>query len=113
MFRHALKQVKDLKYDSDVITNLLDAQALLFQWRRQHELVYENVSLRNQMQLMQTNDVYKEYEINKLMYYHGMGVKDKIMTQREEYFNFLQSQGLAAPVSVAINQINNIMSPGR
>lgn len=77
-FRYHLQKIREKGYDVDLIYNLLDAQALVFQWH-EHEskdIVIADLKVKLAVTLWQ-----KE----KLAYYHQIGVKDRIMSQRDEF----------------------------
>ena len=110
IFRHALKKVADLKYDSDIISHLLDSQALLFRFHKFHQLMADFGVLEYRIKQLKNRGLYTEFENRKMRYYHGIGQKDKVLTQREEYFCYLGSQGIVA----SLNMLNTptVITPG-
>ena len=99
-FRHCLSKVKQLGYKEDIIFNLLDAQALVFQWHKHEKMGIEIARL--QMELAIT-----AWERDKLAFYHQLGVQDKIMSNRDEFCFSLMTQTI--PIAVGFN---TKLSPG-
>ena len=92
-FRHCLNKVRQLGYKEDVIYNLLDAQALVFQWHIQERRDIETANLRTAL-------AFSTWEKEKLAYYHRLGVQDKVMSKREEFFVSAMTQNLALNVTI-------------
>lgn len=97
-FRHRLQKVRELGYNEVIIYDLLDAQALVFQWHRNERKGVEVERLKIELAFL-------AWEKEKLAYYHQLGEQDKIMSQREEFF----IQNIPIPVV----QIHTQLSDGR
>lgn len=78
VFRHRLQRVRELGYDEEIIYDLLDAQANVFQWHK-HEM--KDIEIAR----LTTEIAYIAWEKDKLAFYHGLGVQDKVMSQRDEF----------------------------
>lgn len=78
VFRHRLRRVRELGYNEEVIYDLLDAQANVFQWHK-HEM--KDIEIAR----LKTEIAYIAWEREKLAFYHGLGVQDKVMSQRDEF----------------------------
>lgn len=78
VFRHRLQRVRELGYDEEIIYDLLDAQANVFQWHK-HEM--KDIEIAR----LKTEIAYIAWEKDKLAFYHGLGVQDKVMSQRDEF----------------------------
>lgn len=94
IFRHRLQKVRELGYNEEIICDLLDAQAMVFQWHKHERKDIEIANLRNQL-------AYTAWERDKLAFYHGIGEQDKIMSQREEFF--LAAMASNIPVNIQQN----------
>lgn len=90
-FRHRLQKAKEHGYNEVIIYDLLDAQALVFQWHRNERICVEIERLKIEL-------AYLAWEKEKLAYYHQVGVQDKIMSQRDEFFISAMIQNLPIPV---------------
>lgn len=90
-FRHRLQKTKEHGYNEVIIYDLLDAQALVFQWHRNERIFVEIERLKIEL-------AYLAWEKEKLAYYHQVGVQDKIMSQRDEFFISAMIQNLPIPV---------------
>jgi hypothetical protein len=79
IFRHNLRKVREAGYKEDLIYNLLDAHALVFQWHK-HES--KDIMIADlEMKLAITS-----WQKEKLAYYHRLGERDRIMSESEEFF---------------------------
>lgn len=94
IFRHRLKKVRQLRYDEEIICDLLDAHAMVFQWHKHDKKDMEISILRHEI-------AYTAWERDKLAFYHGLGEKDKIMSQREEFLLAAMAQNI--PVNIQQN----------
>lgn len=94
IFRHCLNKVRQLGYKEDAIYSLLDAQALVFQWHNKERRDIEIASLRTAL-------AFSTWEKEKLAYYHRLGVQDRVMSQREEFFVSAMTQNI--PLNVTID----------
>lgn len=91
IFRHRLQKVRELGYDEEIIYDLLDAQAMVFQWHKHERKDIEIAILKNEL-------AYTAWERDKLAFYHGLGEQDKVMSQREEFFLAAMAQNI--PVKI-------------
>lgn len=78
-FRYHLQKIREKGYEVDLIYNLLDAQALVFQW---HEHESKDIVIAD----LKMKLAFTSWQKEKLAYYHQIGVKDRIMSQRDEFF---------------------------
>lgn len=105
IFRHRLQKVRELGYNEEIIYDLLDAQAMVFQWHKHERKDIEIAILRNEL-------AYTAWERDKLAFYHGLDEQDKIMSQREEFFLAAMAQNI--PVNIRQNiTIRREVSKGR
>lgn len=104
-FRHRLQKAKEHGYNEVIIYDLLDAQALVFQWHRNERICVEIERLKIEL-------AYLAWEKEKLAYYHQVGVQDKIMSQRDEFFISAMIQNLPIPVLQNVD-IHTQLSDGR
>ena len=100
-FRHCLSKVKQLGYKEDIIFNLLDAQALVFQWHKHEKMGIEIARLKMELAIT-------AWERDKLAFYHQLGVQDKIMSNRDEFCCSIMTQNI--PIAVGFNLK---LSPGK
>lgn len=94
VFRHRLRRVRELGYDEEIIYDLLDAQANVFQWHK-HEM--KDIEIAR----LKTEIAYIAWEKDKLAFYHGLGVQDKVMSQRDEFCLTALVQNI--PISIQHN----------
>lgn len=102
-FRHRLQKVRELGYNEVIIYDLLDAQALVFQWHRNERKSVEVERLKIELAFL-------ALEKEKLAYYHQIGVRDKIMSQRDEFFFTAMIQNIPVVQNV---EIHTQLSDGR
>lgn len=95
-FRHRLQKVRELGYNEVIIYDLLDAQALVFQWHRNERKSVEVERLKIELAFL-------ALEKEKLAYYHQIGVRDKIMSQRDEFFFTAMIQNIPVVQNVEIH----------
>lgn len=99
-FRHRLQKVRELGYNEVIIYDLLDAQALVFQWHRNERKVIEVERLKIELAFL-------AWEREKLAYYHQLGEQDKIMSQRDEFFFKAMIQNIPIPVVQIHTQLSD------
>ncbi|KAK3094886.1 hypothetical protein FSP39_007495 [Pinctada imbricata] len=109
IFKTAMKKVKSLNYDSDVISNLLDAQALLLQWHQRTNLDVQNNVLQQRLIDLENRAIFTEYERNKLAYYHGIGEKVQVLSERDEFLVMALVQRI--PISAKIQGPGYALTP--
>lgn len=73
---------------------MLDAQANVFQWHK-HEM--KDIEIAR----LKTEIAYIAWEKDKLAFYHGLGVQDKVMSQRDEFCLTALVQNI--PISIQHN----------
>lgn len=105
IFRHRLQKVRELGYDEEIIYDLLDAQAMVFQWHKHERKDIEIAILKNEL-------AYTAWERDKLAFYHGLGEQDKVMSQREEFFLAAMAQNIPVKIRQDIT-IRREVSKGR
>ncbi|XP_062588037.1 uncharacterized protein LOC134249706 [Saccostrea cucullata] len=84
-FRYQLEKVRKLGYDENIVYDLLDAQALVFQWQKHEKSDITIVDLANTIRELERKLAMVSWERDKLAYYHGIGIQDKVMSKRDEY----------------------------
>lgn len=100
-----VQKVRELGYDEEIIYDLLDAQAMVFQWHKHERKDIEIAILKNEL-------AYTAWERDKLAFYHGLGEQDKVMSQREEFFLAAMAQNIPVKIRQDIT-IRREVSKGR
>lgn len=79
IFRHNLRKVREAGYKEDLIYDLLDAHALVFQWHKHESKDIIIADLKRKL-------AFTTWQKEKLAYYHRLGERDRIMSQSDEFF---------------------------
>ncbi|XP_061188563.1 uncharacterized protein LOC133196720 isoform X2 [Saccostrea echinata] len=99
-FRYRLEKVKKLGYDENTICDLLDAQAMIFRWQRHEQLEIRIAGVENENQDLQRRLAIVSFERDKLAYYHDIGVKDKVLSKRDEFAFWALRQNIPLPIKI-------------
>ncbi|XP_062588028.1 uncharacterized protein LOC134249699 [Saccostrea cucullata] len=92
-FRYMLKVVRRRGYDEDVISSLLEAHSLVFQWQRRekkdiliNDLQLEIQRLQLKLRDLQVDLTVLKWQKDKLAFYFGIKEKHRILSASEEFF---------------------------
>ncbi|XP_048769227.1 uncharacterized protein LOC125675536 isoform X3 [Ostrea edulis] len=106
-FRYQLEKVRQCGYDENLIYSLLDAQALVFRWQKHENLDIQIADLQNANKDLERKLCLVSWEREKLAYYHSIGVKDRVMSARDEFF----LRAILQNIPLKIEQRTNVEIP--
>ena len=96
-FKHILKKMENLGYDTNLIKYLLDANSTVVLQRQKNCFAWIEREQQNKIKSLQQDLRMVEYERDKLAYFLKAGISKPVLTENEEFFMSLAAANMPMP----------------
>lgn len=96
-FKHILKKMENLGYDTNLIKYLLDANSTVVLQRQKNCFAWIEREQQNKIKRLQQDLRMVEYERDKLAYFLKAGISKPVLTENEEFFMSLAAANMPMP----------------
>ncbi|CAG2192542.1 unnamed protein product [Mytilus edulis] len=96
-FKHILKKMENLGYDTNLIKYLLDANSTVVLQRQKNCSAWIEREQQNKIKRLQQDLRMVEYERDKLAYFLKAGISKPVLTENEEFFMSLAAANMPMP----------------